>query len=155
MKFIVLDSETNGFQDICDKIWVLGWTTDGVDIHTTNNYNTMREVLLGSPTDRKLVCHNAVRFDLVVFNRILGTDLTYLDFVDTLPLSWTIHYDRVKHGLESYGPDYGFAKPKVEDWKDQPYEVYQERVTEDVKINFALWKDLERKLGALYGWVDV
>ncbi len=153
MKFIVMDTEGDGLAYDCTKLHVMGWTYDGETIHTTNDYKVMREVV--EQPDTKLVAHNSIRHDLVALNRIIGSNLTYLNFVDTLALSWTIHYDRVKHGLESYGPDYGFAKPKVDDWKDQPYEVYRERVTEDVKINWALWKDLERKLGALYGWVDV
>lgn len=122
MKYIVIDSETNGFQSECDTIWTLGWTEDGINYNHTGDYNKMREVLSGSHNERRLVCHNAIRFDLVVFNRILGTNLTYLDFVDTLPLSWTLHYDRSKHGLESYGEDYGIPKPEIEDWVGLSYE---------------------------------
>ena len=150
MRYIVIDSETNGFQHECDKIHVLGHTEDGINYYDTGDYNKMREVLSGSHKERRLVCHNAIRFDMVVFNRLLGTNLTYLDFVDTLPLSWTVHYDRNKHGLESYGEDYGVPKPKVEDWSDQPYEVYAHRVVEDIKIGYRVWKDLESKLDVLY-----
>jgi len=151
MKYIIIDSETNGFQYECDTIWTLGWTEDGINYNHTGDYNKMKEVLSGSHTERRLVCHNAIRFDLVVFNRLLGTSLTYLDFVDTLPLSWAINYDRSKHGLESYGEDYGIPKPEVEDWQNLTYEEYAHRVVEDIKIGFKLWKDLERKLIVLYG----
>ena len=151
MREIVVDSETNGFQYECDKIWVLGWTEDGNNINHTPDYNKMREVLSGSHTERRLVCHNAVRFDLVVFNRLLGLNLTYLDFIDTLPLSWTINYDRNKHGLESYGVDFNVPKPEITDWENLTYEDYAHRVSEDVKINGLLWQDLKMKLGVLYG----
>jgi DNA polymerase III alpha subunit (gram-positive type) len=150
VKFIVIDSETDGFQDVCTKIHVLGWTEDGVNYHATSDCFEMRSVLSGDYNNRKLVCHNAIRFDLVVFNRILGLSLSYVDFVDTLPLSWTINYQRDKHGLESYGETFGVPKPKVEDWNNLSYEEYAHRVTEDVKINWLLWKDLERKLNILY-----
>jgi len=150
MRFIVVDSETDGFQDVCTKIHVLGWTEDGVNFNATSDYFEMRQVLSGSPKERRLVCHNAIRFDLPVFNRLLGRDLTYRDFVDTLPLSWTINYQRDKHGLESYGEAFGVPKPKIEDWSNASYEEYAHRVKEDVKINWFLWKDLERKLNILY-----
>jgi hypothetical protein len=108
----------------------------------------MRMVL--STPDVLFACHNAIRFDLVVFNRILGLNLKASQFIDTLPLSWYLHYSRQRHGLESYGVDYGVAKPKIDDWQNLTYEQYQHRVTEDVKINWLLWKDLDRKLDVLY-----
>jgi DNA polymerase III alpha subunit (gram-positive type) len=117
MKYIVVDSETDGFQDVCTKIHVLGWTDDGVNYHTTHDYDEMKQVLSGDHNERRLVCHNAIRFDLVVFNRILGLVLSYLDFVDTLPLSWTINYGRDRHGLEYYGETFGVPKPKITDWE--------------------------------------
>lgn len=150
MKYIVVDSETNGFQYDCDKIWAFGWTEDGINYNSTSNYDEMVSVLSGSSNERRLVCHNGIRFDLVVFNRLLNLKLTYLDFVDTLPLSWTINYQRDKHGLESYGEDAGVPKPKIEDWHNLTPEEYAHRVVEDVKINWWLWKDLEKKLNVLY-----
>jgi hypothetical protein len=156
MDYIVIDSETDGWAYSCSKIHVLGWTNDGINFHHTSDYFEMRQILSGSHKKRRLVCHNAIRYDLVVFNRLLGLDLTYLDFVDTLPLSWTINYQRsqlgLKHGLESYGETFGVEKPKIDDWENLTYEDYAHRVTEDVKINWLLWKDLEKKLGVLYGY---
>lgn len=32
------------------------------------------------------------------------------------------------------------------------YELMAHRCVEDVKINWLLWKELEEKLGKLYGW---
>ena len=152
MKIVVLDSEGDGLAYDCTKLHVMGWTVDGVNIHATGDYDEMRSVLIQPNT--KFVCHNAVRHDLVVFNRVLNLNLDYSQFIDTLALSWTLNYDRAKHGLASYGEDFGVPKPEVEDWSYQPYEVYENRVIEDVKINWKLWKDLERKLGVLYGYED-
>lgn len=151
MRYIVVDSETNGFQFDCTKLHVLGWTEDGINYNHTHNYDKMVEVLSGDARERKLVCHNAIRFDLVVFNRLLGTNLKYVDFVDTLPLSWTINYNRDKHGLESYGDTFGVTKPKITDWEGLTPEEYAHRVIEDVKINWLLWCDLKSKLKVLYG----
>lgn len=148
MKIVVLDSETDGWAYDCTKIHVLGWTEDGITFNTTNDYSVMCS-LFSSP-DTYFVCHNGIRFDMVVVQRILGINLKPSQFIDTLPLSWYLHYTRQKHGLESYGIDYGVPKPKIDDWQNLTYEQYQHRVTEDVKINWKLWKDLERKLDILY-----
>lgn len=151
MQYIVIDSEGDGLAYDCTKLHTLGWTIDGVDYNHTGDYNKMREVLSGSHRERRLVAHNSIRHDLVAFNRILGTELTYLDFVDTLPLSWTLNYQRNSHGLGSYGEDYDVPKPLVEDWVGLSYEEYSHRVIEDVKIGWRVWKDLENKLDVLYG----
>ena len=51
---------------------------------------------------------------------------------------------------EGYGEDYGIPKPEVEFWTQQEdqtliefQEIMSNRVTEDVKINWKLWKELE------------
>jgi hypothetical protein len=150
VRFVVFDTESDGFAYEATKLHVLGFTYDGVNFETTNDYRVMRDFF--NQEGVKYIGHNSVRHDLPLINRILGLNLQYLDFVDTLPLSWTINYQRDKHGLESYGETFGVPKPKVEDWNNLSYEEYAHRVSEDVKINWLLWKDLERKLGVLYGW---
>lgn len=149
MKFIVLDSETDGFLDVATKFHVVAWTEDGVNFNHTNDYEEIRSLL--AQDDTKIVCHNAIRFDLPMFNKLLGTSLKYTQFVDTLALSWYLNFDRDRHGLESYGIDYGVPKPKVEDWSTLTYEEYAHRCVEDVKINWHLWKDLHTALIKLYG----
>jgi hypothetical protein len=148
MRYVVFDTESDGFSDVATKLHVLGYTYDGVDYQTTDNYEKMREFFQQKGV--KYIAHNGIRHDLPLLNRILGLDLGYLDFVDTLPLSWTINYGRDKHGLESYGETFGVQKPKITDWSGLTYEEYAHRVTEDVKINWLLWKDLQRKLNVLY-----
>lgn len=153
MRYLVFDTESDGLAYEATKLHVLSWTEDGSSFNTTGDYSKMREFF--SQKGVKYIAHNCIRHDLPLLNRILGLDLTYLDFVDTLPLSWTINYDRDKHGLESYGETFGVPKPKIDDWEGLTYEQYAHRVTEDVKINWLLWKDLEKKLGVLYGWENV
>jgi hypothetical protein len=150
MRIIVLDSEGDGLWDTCTKLHVVAWTEDGKTFNHTHNYDEMRDLL--STPETKFVAHNAIRHDLPVFNKILGLNLTYLHFIDSLALSWYINFERNKHGLESYGIDYNILKPQVDDWEGLSPEEYAHRCTEDVKINWKLWKELERKLGALYGW---
>lgn len=148
MKFIVLDSESDNLWKDATKLHVVAWTEDGETFHHTNNQDEIR-FLLNSP-DKRIVCHNAIRHDLPTFNKLLGTDLKYTDFVDTLVLSWYINFERDRHGLESYGNDYGVPKPKVEDWTNLTYEEYAHRCVEDVKINWLMWQDMLRRLKMLY-----
>lgn len=149
MKFIVLDSESDGLWKEATKIHVLSWTEDGENIKSTNDYEVMSKVL--SEDNVFFVAHNSIRHDMPLMNKILNCNLNYKKFVDTLALSWYLHEDRGgRHGLESYGVDYGVPKPVVEDWENLTYEDYKHRCQEDVKINWLLWKDLWSKLLSLY-----
>lgn len=149
MKIIVLDSETDGFLKDVTKFHVVAWTEDGENFNHTNDPDVVKTLLMENNT--RIVCHNAIRYDMPVFNKLFGLDLNYTKFIDTLPLSWYINFDRDKHGLEGFGVDYGIPKPKVEDWSNLTYEEYAHRCVEDVKINWNLWKDLEKALLKLYG----
>jgi DNA polymerase I-like protein with 3'-5' exonuclease and polymerase domains len=148
MKIVVVDSEGDGLAYDCTKLHNLGWTEDGINYHCTSDYDEMRGIL--TQPDTLFACHNAVRHDLPVFNRILGINMEYTSFIDSLALSWYLHYDRLKHGLATYGEDYGVPKPEIDDWVGLTQEEYDNRVVEDVKITWLLWKDLEHKLKVLY-----
>ena len=149
MKIIVLDSESDNLWKEATKLHVVAWTEDGETYHHTNDYDVMRDLLCDP--DTRVVCHNAVRHDLPTFNKILGLDLKYTKFIDSLALSWYLNFERSGHGLEGYGIEYGVPKPKVDDWSNLTYEEYAHRCVEDVKINWKLWKELETKLMKLYG----
>jgi len=152
MKIVVLDSETDGWLEDVTKLHVVAWTEDGENFHHTNDQDKIKEILLDCNT--LVVCHNAIRYDLPVFNKLLGIKLEYPKFIDTLALSWYLNFERSAHGLEGYGVDYGVPKPKVTDWSNLTYEDYAHRCVEDVKINWKLWKELEGKLIKLYGSLD-
>lgn len=109
-----------------------------------------------------LIAHNQLGADLHILRRFFGVNFTILPdsimgmpctFIDTLSWSRRLWPDRhaVKgsksiHGLEAWGIRTGIAKPKVEDWSDQPIEVYLNRCREDVLINEATYlKLLEEK----------
>lgn len=143
--FVVFDIEADGLVDEATKIHVLSYnTSDGV--MSTADYSEMRAVLTKA---KKLVAHNGIRYDAQVIKKLLGIDITK-KVVDTLALSWYLNFDRIRHGLEWYGVDYGVPKPVITDWENLTYEEYQHRCEEDVKINTKLWKDLKRKLDILY-----
>lgn len=144
---IVFDIETDGLLDDLTKIHVMSWTTDGKTYHSTHDYNVMKHVLMAHDT---LVGHYIIGFDVPAVEKVLGIDLSSKTLIDTLALSWYINHSRDKHGLEGYGELYGIPKPEVKDWKNLTPEEYAHRCTEDVKINWRLYKDLTYKLDKIY-----
>ena len=65
-------------------------------------------------------------------------------------MSWVLNLNRSKHGLESFGEDFGIPKPQINDWQNLTEEEYAHRCTEDVKINWCLWQDLLKRFMFLY-----
>jgi len=103
VKFIIFDTESDGFWEESTKIHVLGYTEDGTNISVTHSYSEMVDFFLQS--DTLFVAHNGIRHDMPLINKILSLKLDYTKFVDTLALSWYLNFDRNKHGLEQYGLD--------------------------------------------------
>lgn len=96
-----------------------------------------------------LVGHNITRWDIPHLERVLGIKIKS-KLVDTLALSWYLYPDRNLHGLASWGETFGIKKPYVDDWSEQPLNVYVNRCQEDVRINTRLWKDQFKKLLSIY-----
>jgi transposase len=142
----VFDIETDGLLDVLTKIHVLSWSNDMGEVKHTHDYDEMRYVLLNTEI---LVGHNIIRFDIPAIEKVLGIEVK-ARLIDTLALSWYLHHDRLKHGLEGYGEDYGVPKPKITDWDSLTPQEYAHRCDEDVKINNRLWRDLGIKLNKLY-----
>ena len=142
----VFDIETDGLLDELTKIHVMSWSNDMGEVKHTHDYDEMRYVLLNSET---LVGHNIIRFDIPAIEKVLGIEVK-ARLIDTLALSWYLHHDRMKHGLEGYGEDYGVPKPVIKDWNTLTPQEYAHRCDEDVKINNRLWRDLDLKLNKLY-----
>ena len=142
----VFDIETDGLLDELTKIHVLSYSDDGKTVHHTHDYDEMREFFA---TRKVLVGHNHVRFDIPAIEKVLGIEVK-ARLIDTLALSWYLHHDRMKHGLEGYGEDYGVPKPVIKDWNTLTPQEYAHRCDEDVKINNRLWRDLSMKLDKLY-----
>jgi hypothetical protein len=97
-----------------------------------------------------MVMHNGICYDKNAL-KILGYNVDKVHFVDTLALSWYLDLNRDKHGLESYGDEFGVPKPEIKDWKDLTQEDYNHRVREDVKIQYQTYKKLKRMFEELYG----
>jgi len=141
----VFDVEADGLLDQATKIHVLSYKTkDG--IVSTHDYDEMRTFFTQADT---LVGHNIIRYDIPLVEKLLNIKVT-ANLVDTLALSWYINHDRIRHGLEGYGNDYGVPKPKIDDWDNLTPEEYAHRCEEDVKINVRLYKELDTYLSYLY-----
>lgn len=140
----VFDIECNGFNP--DRIHCLSLQRES-KVVTCGGYVTMRSFC---SSERVLVGHNIVRFDVPILERLL-TIKVEAELVDTLALSWYLYPDRKLHGLADWGEEFGIPKPKVEDWDNQPYEVYNHRCEEDVRINVMLWEKIWAHLLELYG----
>jgi DNA polymerase III alpha subunit (gram-positive type) len=142
----VFDIETNGLLDVLDKIHVLSWMGSDGKVHHTHDYDKMR---LFFEREEVLVGHNLIRFDIPAVEKVLGIKVR-ARLVDTLALSWYLNHERMKHGLEGYGEEYGVPKPVIKDWDSLTPEEYAHRCNEDVRINYRLWVDLQNKLRRLY-----
>lgn len=165
-KVVVIDTEGDGLaalqsdptKKLATCFHVMGWTYDGKTVETTHSDTEMIRMLYKWEREGyKIVIHNAMRHDVSLFKRLLGVHLSYPTYVDTLALSWTLNHTRSNHGLGGYGEDFGVPKPDVEFWEQQEgqtldefQEIMRNRVVEDVKINWKLWKQLEKKLEELY-----
>ena len=143
---IVFDVEANGLLDKATKIHCLSYTSDGKDYKTIFDYSDMRDLIL---SQHGLVGHNIIRYDVPLIEKILGIKIKSRLF-DTLPMSWVLNLNRPKHGLESFGEDFGIPKPQIDDWHNLTNEEYAYRCTEDVKINWCLWQDLLKRFMFLY-----
>ena len=143
---IVFDVEANGLLDDATKIHCLSYTTDGVIYDTLFDYDQMRDLLL---SQSGLIGHNIIRYDVPLLEKILGIKIKSRLF-DTLPMSWVLNYNRPKHGLESFGEDFGIPKPKIDDWQNLTQDDYRHRCVEDVKINWKLWQDMLKRFMFIY-----
>ena len=143
---IVFDVEADGLFRQATKIHCLSYTSNGKDFKSLTDYNDMRDLLLN---ENVLVGHNITRYDIPLLNKLLGIKIK-AKLYDTLAMSWVINTDRPKHGLESFGEDFGIPKPVVTDWESQDIQVYIHRCEEDVKINWMLWSNLIQRFMLVY-----
>lgn len=153
-KATVADLESDNLLDKATKLHVLGFQMAEKDILTFRGSDEAQRIVKffqwHLDNEIPVVMHNGISFDVPLMEKLFGVDLSKLMLIDTLALSWYLNPERKSHGLGTFHEEYGIEKPPVDDWSEQPYEVYQNRVIEDVKINQALWKDLKRRLIELY-----
>lgn len=150
----VADLESDNLLDKATKLHVLGFQMNEKDIQTFRGSSESQRIVKffqwHMDNEIPIVMHNGISFDVPLMEKLFGIDLSKLMLIDTLAVSWYLNFERRTHGLGTFHEEYGIEKPAVDDWSEQPYEVYQNRVVEDVKINQALWKDLKKRLIEIY-----
>lgn len=148
----IFDIETNGLIEIADRIHVLSIgkvnKKGKFKVHSTTDYDEMRSFFLDTSLIK--VCHNAIRYDHPVLEKILDIQFPVETIIDTLPLSWYVWPEILKPGLESFGEMFGIPKPVIEDWNNLSIEDYKHRCQEDIKINNRLYRELLSSLRELY-----
>ena len=152
-KIFVIDAESDGLVEEATKIWCMGISWQNKEgkwqVKSTTNYDDMRKILTNP--ENTLVCHNIVRFDVPLYEKILGIKVEAA-IIDSLGLSWYLYPDRGQrdHGLAVWGEFFGVPKPKIDDWENLTVEEYCHRVEEDVKINTNLWLKQYNYLKKIY-----
>jgi hypothetical protein len=149
----IFDVETDNLLDDVTKIHCLSYTP--VDKFEPTTLTNSKEILKFLNQDKlTLIGHNIHLYDVRVFKKLLGFDTSKIyKLVDTLGISWYLNSSKdksFKHGLGAYGERLGVKKPIVEEWREQPLEVYISRCEEDIKINYLLWKQQQAELMELY-----
>jgi len=146
----LFDIETNGLYDEATTIYCMSYTHDGEKIETTARYDTMVDLLRNSTY---VVGHNVSQYDLLVIKKLLGYYPDHALVIDTLFLSWYTDPNRVKHGLEDYGVEFGYPKVKVdqEEWSQGDMDLMIKRCETDVRINWKVWEKQRKVLEGLYG----
>lgn len=146
-----------------EKIWVVDCEGDSLTptkfhclclanpnsntIHSTSDYDRMRKVLTEADI---LIMHNGARWDVPNLERLLEIKIT-CKVIDTLALSWYLFPERNRHGIESWGNDFGISKPWISDWENLTLEEYVHRCNEDVRITQKLWNLMWDYLWEIYG----
>ncbi len=147
------DIETDGF--ISSLIHVKSITefylVDGViDIKrsfSVYDYEEIKELLA---EDCTWIFHHGHGFDKPELERLLGVPMRG-DLLDSLAFSWYLYPERVRHGLESWGDDFGVPKPPVCDWVNISRTEVTHRCESDVKIQTHLIKKVFKDALKLYG----
>tara|TARA_R110001592_G_scaffold152967_1_gene380958 strand:+ start:1245 stop:3092 length:1848 start_codon:yes stop_codon:yes gene_type:complete len=143
---MIIDIEADGLLDDVTKIHCLSFSSDGTEVFTLYKYDLIIDFLR---RQKVLIGHNIIRYDIPVIEKILGLKIK-AKLYDTLPMSWVMNTDRPKHGLESFGVDFGVPKPPITDWVNLSPEEYKHRCEEDVKINCKLWHNLIQRFMLVY-----
>lgn len=150
MIFYVFDIESDGLLDTVTKIHCLSYQkfefNNLLEKGTLTTYQEIKDFFDG---EKIVAGHNIIGYDLPLVEKILGKKVEN-KAIDTLGLSYFLYPDRKSHGLESWGKTVGVLKPEVEDWSEQPLEVYINRCEEDVEINSKIFIKFLRQLASLY-----
>ena len=157
-KASVLDSETDGFLKEVTKMHIVGINLDGRDDVTLlkgGDHNRIKGMLeYHIKNEIPIVIHNGICYDIPVFEKLLGIDLSELMVIDTLILSQYLNVDANRHSLDALAKMYPETTQKFfvdsEGWKDLDWDTAVKRVTSDVEINRFIWEQFKERLIDMY-----
>ena len=156
MVYWVMDAETDGLLDVLTKLHcvVAYQYTNGekTAVHRLTRPEDLQMWLnLVDASGDAIVGHNIVCYDRPALIKLGFEFPESIRLIDTLALSFYLYcYKGFKHGLQYWGERAGIAKPEVEDWENQPIEVYLDRCEKDVMINVAIFHKFIAYLIELY-----
>ena len=129
----------------------VGWKVDGKwNIKSTNREEDIAKVF--ENPNNTVVGHFFLGYDLPALKKMFPEINFKAKIIDSLALSHYLFNDRLKHGLEDYGVEFGYEKVKIseEEWENLTYEKAVERCSRDVQINCILWDKQLTLLRELY-----
>lgn len=157
---LISDLETTGFledmQGIESDLHVMGIAYLDLDknwqIKTTSRKEDVKKVF--ENPNNTIVGHNFFMFDIPAIEKIFKDIDIQATILDSLLVAWYIEPNRIKegkkYGLGDFGTELGVEKPKIESWTDLSYAEYQNRVSQDCKINASVWLKHLQMLRDLY-----
>ena len=146
MREIVFDIETNGLDP--SKVWLV-WAyerdTKEFVLFSGDTVSTFSQYIKDMG-ECKVIGHNIIAFDIPVCERLLGTDFSKCEVVDTLVMSRLSQPSRDGgHSLESWGDNLNFAKGDYDDW-DNFSQAMVDYGKQDVALNERVYQILLNEL---------
>jgi hypothetical protein len=129
----------------------VGWEHNGeFKVKSTNKEEDIAKVF--ENPDNTIVGHFFLAYDLPALKIMFPNIKFRAKIIDSLAISHYLYNDRLKHGLEDYGIEFGFEKVKIEadEWLNLSYEKAIERCERDCLINYYVWKKELALLRELY-----
>lgn len=152
-KATVADLETDNLLEDVTKIHILGYQLDGGSVRylwgDTEESRIKAFLTHHIKNDIPIVMHNGISFDKRVWQKLYKMDLSKLQIIDTLWLSYYLNTDKQMHSIAALAKDYDVgAKFEVDngDWQSLTREQAVSRVVSDVEINKEIWEDFKVRL---------
>jgi len=145
----IFDIEADGLLEEMTKVHCLSVLNLKTGIITSYTEPELIKQFFEYNQNNWFIGHNIVTYDFPALKKIYGIEPPE-KLIDTLALSWVLEDHRKNHGLDSWGETVGVEKPKISDWKSLSIQDYIHRCTEDVRINYLVWKREYALLTSLY-----
>ena len=156
-KIIVGDIEADGYLEEATKLHCIVLQELGTDKTFTITDNFRSSYLKAIKEGYTYVFHNSLGYDYPLVDRLIDVPFTVapdtiagvpVQIIDTLAWSRELFPDRPGgHSLKAWEEKVTGHKPAVQDWKDEPLEVYVERCKSDVELTANVFIELCKEAG--------